>query len=137
MSLQNIAVDEKAQDRPKRVLTEEQKANNQARKKRWYHANKERLLERNRLYRLVNKEKIRAYNKQWYEANDENMQEYRRQYFQTNKDKVRARLKVRQKAAGTKLCECGCGEEIPVLTTHGTPARFRYGHNGRGKRNQD
>lgn len=36
--------------------------------------------------------------------------------------------------AGMKSCECGCGQLIPVLTTQGKPARFKHGHQGRGRR---
>lgn len=29
-------------------------------------------------------------------------------------------------------CECGCGERIPAVTSKGTQARFKHGHNRRG-----
>jgi hypothetical protein len=43
------------------------------------------------------------------------------------------RTRLRE-AAGTKLCECGCGEEIYKLTTDFKPARFKSGHNLRPTR---
>ena len=33
-----------------------------------------------------------------------------------------------------KLCECGCGTLIPEINKLGRPARFKHGHNSRGKR---
>jgi len=34
-----------------------------------------------------------------------------------------------------KSCECGCGELIPELTKRYTPARYKHGHNYKGKNN--
>lgn len=39
-----------------------------------------------------------------------------------------AYIKRKQAESGTKLCECGCGKEIPKLTLNGTPQRFAKGH---------
>ena len=39
-----------------------------------------------------------------------------------------------QKAAGTKVCECGfCNELIPAINKKGKSARYKHGHQGRGK----
>lgn len=35
---------------------------------------------------------------------------------------------------GFKLCECGqCNELIPIITARGTTARFKFGHNNKGR----
>lgn len=37
---------------------------------------------------------------------------------------------------GFKLCECGyCNEIIPTINKLGKPAKFKHGHNGKGKNN--
>jgi HNH endonuclease len=33
-----------------------------------------------------------------------------------------------------KLCDCGCGELIPIINKLRRPARFKYGHNNRGRK---
>ncbi|MDQ3968279.1 MAG: hypothetical protein M3275_07795 [Thermoproteota archaeon] len=60
--------------------------------------------------------------------------EFKRVYS-TNKDSVYERLRVQRhrEARGTKLCDCGCGELIPALTAQLKPARYKSGHNSRGK----
>jgi len=32
-----------------------------------------------------------------------------------------------------KPCACGCGEQIPEINKLGIPARFKHGHNSKGK----
>ena len=36
---------------------------------------------------------------------------------------------------GYKFCECGCKEVIRIINKMGRPARFKHGHNGRGRNN--
>jgi hypothetical protein len=50
---------------------------------------------------------------------------------ETANDRRRERRRRRQEAAGTKLCECGCGTEIFALTANHEPARFVKGHHRR------
>src|SRR5262245_44609607 len=37
----------------------------------------------------------------------------------------------RAAASGTKLCECGCGTQIPKKNGRGVPRRFVHGHHNR------
>jgi hypothetical protein len=46
-------------------------------------------------------------------------------------DRLLWQRRRRREAAGTKLCECGCGTEIPALPSNFRPARFAHGHNWR------
>jgi hypothetical protein len=39
--------------------------------------------------------------------------------------------KRRTQSNELKLCECGCGELIPTITTEGKPARYKHGHYNR------
>lgn len=36
---------------------------------------------------------------------------------------------------GMGICECGCGERIPLFGWRGAPLRFKRGHNSKGKNN--
>jgi hypothetical protein len=47
--------------------------------------------------------------------------EHKAQYQRTTRE-------ARRKAAGSKLCECGCGTTIPALKADLTPQRFAPGH---------
>jgi hypothetical protein len=46
-------------------------------------------------------------------------------------ERRRARLRERSAQSGTKLCECGCGTEIPQISSKGTPQRFAHNHHMR------
>lgn len=51
-----------------------------------------------------------------------------------------ARYRERQRAKRASLpripCACGCGHEIPSVTSEGKPARYALGHNGGGEQTQ-
>lgn len=38
---------------------------------------------------------------------------------------------------GYKLCECGCGETIPIINKRGEHSRFKSGHHLRGRRSHN
>ena len=49
-------------------------------KKKWYDNNKERIIEKNRLYAIENADKTKEYQKQYREQNKEKNKEYQKQY---------------------------------------------------------
>jgi hypothetical protein len=66
------------------------------------------------------KEYRSKYMKKWYLANKDKVRVYH--------NKFRSKTQAKLLAAGTKTCECGCGQVIPTLTREGKNRRFVAGH---------
>ncbi len=73
--------------------------------KKYYKANKEKLLEQNKKYREENKEKESKRAKKYREANKEIILEKEKKYREENKEKERKRAKKYNKANKEKLSE--------------------------------
>lgn len=56
-----------------------------------YHANRERYLERMRVWRTANPDKMAAANKRWHDANRERVAELNREYYEQNRESEIAR----------------------------------------------
>ena len=63
-------------------------------RKKYYQANKEKILEYDKQYRQANKEKIKEYSKKYYQANKEKRKKYR----QANKEKIKEQKKKYRQA---------------------------------------
>ena len=64
--------------------------------KEWYAANRERLAEKQRMYRDTNSEEIAKRQKEYREANLEKLREYSRQYAAANREKKREYDRLRR-----------------------------------------
>lgn len=59
-----------------------------ARKRAWYEANRERVLEDQRQYREANREAVAASQAAWYQANRDRRAEYLREYHLANRERL-------------------------------------------------
>ena len=98
------------------ITEEEQKEIQKKRGKIYYEMNKEKINEKHKEHRNINKETIKEYYnnnkeiwKEYYENNKEEIKEIKRNYYHANKEKIN------EKRNGKKTCECGC--EINKSTT--------------------
>jgi hypothetical protein len=59
-----------------------------ARSKKYYEENRERMIETQKKHYEANKEKIAEYKRQYSEANREKIAENKRQYYESNREKI-------------------------------------------------
>ena len=88
-------------------------------KKEHYEANKDGILEYQKIYRENNKEELTEYHKKKYEKNKEELTEKAKLYYEANKDKIGERQKLYNEANIVIITEkrkakitCGCGSII-------------------------
>lgn len=92
-----------------------------AREKERYRKNREKEIERCRIYRENNKEKRRLYNQLWREKNEERYNQWLQSYLEQNRenDKLKKRLgywrtKQSNLAIGSLMCSPEILEGIPI-----------------------
>lgn len=64
-----------------------------ARRKRWYENNKERIVRNQRAYCQQNKEHVRSYRRKYDKDNRERLNKYWRSYYAKNKERIKQRLR--------------------------------------------
>jgi len=72
------------------------------RKKEYYQANKERIIEQIKEYYQANKERKKEYNKEYRENNKEQIKECHKKYYQANKEKINKKALEYQKVKRLK-----------------------------------
>ena len=75
------------------------------RRKTYYEANKDKIIEYNKAYYEANKEKIEESNKAYYEANKEKINKIKKAYRENNKDKIIEYTKAYYEANKDKIIE--------------------------------
>ncbi len=95
--------------------------------KEWYLDNKDKILEKFKIYNQNNKEKIRENKKLYRENNKDKLAEYHKLYYQNNKDKVKENTKIYYQTNKDKIneynstkvtCECGDVMNIKSIYRH-------------------
>jgi hypothetical protein len=79
----------------------------------WYNENKDKLIEKQKLYYHENKDKISEYEKQRYIKNKKKILEQKKQYYNDNKQKIREQYKIK-----THCDLCNCDITKTNLATH-------------------
>ena len=80
--------------------------------KQYYIENKEKILERNRIYNFINKEEINEQRQDYRDNNKEKTAESNKIYRDNNKEKISEHKKQ------TMTCECGCIVRKEDLARH-------------------
>jgi hypothetical protein len=73
--------------------------------RRHYEANREKAIERSRLWRLANPDKMREHRHRWQKLNPENVRKRSRRYYEANRDKVLERKRRWHRANAEKSRE--------------------------------
>lgn len=81
-----------------------------ARRKRWYENNKERIVRNQRAYCQQNKEHVRSYRRKYDKDNRERLNKYWRSYYAKNKERIKQRLRDKKQQAEIGQTMAHCGD---------------------------
>ena len=81
-----------------------------ARRKRWYENSKERIVRNQRAYCQQNKEHVRSYRRKYDKDNRERLNKYWRSYYAKNKERIKQRLRDKKQQTEIGQTVAHCGD---------------------------